>query len=225
MIKLKGKYVVASLLMLLTTGVIVGGYVGNTSSKFSKVKASETVATCEDNTDEVVDDVILCDEMSLEDLGISEHYENEEITEDGSVNKGGSGGFTGEKIDSDCLEPIGYEYYGSSEHVITVSCGKTRPLGRTFISTAEAHLCGSIWGRDREIDIPNSKVEYKISPNEEFSCPSSVDEREFRFRWVWQKYVLRQKKIIFENGNVVNTIYNEVYVEKPVRGEVYHKDK
>ena len=85
MIKLKGKYVVASLLMLLTTGVIVGGYVGNTSSKFSKVKASETVATCEDNTDEVVDDVILCDEMSLENLGISEHYENEETTEDGNV--------------------------------------------------------------------------------------------------------------------------------------------
>ncbi len=28
MIKLKEKYVVASLLMLLTTGVIVGGYVG-----------------------------------------------------------------------------------------------------------------------------------------------------------------------------------------------------
>ena len=223
MIKLKGKYVVASLLMLLTTGVIVGGYVGNTSSKFSKVNASEAVATCEDNTDEVVDDVILCDEMSLEDLGISEHYENEETTEDGNVNKGGPGGFTGEKIDSDSLVPVGNEYYGSSEHVITVSCGERKKLGRLFISKAEAHISGTMWGR--KIDIPNTEEEYKILPNEEFSCPSSVDGREYRFRWVWQKYILRQKKIIFENGNVVNTIHNEVYVEKPVRGEVYHKDK
>lgn len=65
----------------------------------------------------------------------------------------------------------------------------------------------------------------KCHPNEEFSCPSSVDVREYRFRGGWQKYILRQKKIIFENGNVVNTIHNEVYVERPVRGEVYHKDK
>lgn len=65
----------------------------------------------------------------------------------------------------------------------------------------------------------------KCHPNEEFLCPSSVDVREYRFRGGWQKYILRQKKIIFENGNVVNTIHNEVYVERPVRGEVYHKDK
>ena len=113
MLILKGKYVVASLLMLLTTGVIVGGYVGKTSSKFSIVKASEAIATCEDNADEVVDDVILCDEMSLEDLGISEHYENEE-----------------------------------------------KKLGRLFVSKAEAHISGTMWGR--KIDIPNTEGNIKF---------------------------------------------------------------
>lgn len=53
---MKKKYALVALLMLLTMGVVVGGYVGITSSRFSKVKASESTENFDGTTNEDVDE-------------------------------------------------------------------------------------------------------------------------------------------------------------------------